>query len=408
MSFDLKQAPFLYLLPLPISSDEKGRLGGVVFAHADAYLRPLEPPQFIWCKLPERILPSPGYLFVQGINPAFLKRGFNERIFVEKVQKLILARTVITWDAKRISTLSKCAMRAFKSGVKYYPISDASGLTDLRSALHAAYLLGSLTKAPYKALDITAKLYNCQKLSKRSPERRLCELQDLALMLRSSHQALFDYQLRSTEFKNSLLNKSLKEQSPLTCITSNGTIYLTKVINRDDQNNEFLSLQIGRKNQVKTENVSSLDGTIIAPEGVLTKERCDRLHFDLATLKKALCTTPSVSNFGSFENTDYFDPTNEHDLKFLKTAFDAQDIPEPFKECSTKLMEHYFFYLGDNKRGKLSYVQYKRYETISRAQVQKQLPKYINEAQALINHADEDSKDDALLMNAIANYPLTI
>ena len=41
-------------------------------------------------------------------------------------------------------------------------------------------------------------------------------------------------------------------------------------------------------------------------------------------------------------------------------------------------------------------------------QVQKQLPKYMQETQDLINHADEDSQDDALLMNAIANYPLTI
>ena len=71
-------------------------------------------------------------------------------------------------------------------------------------------------------------------------------------------------------------------------------------------------------------------------------------------------------------------------------------------------MEHYFFYLGDNERGKLSYGQYKKYETISKKQVEKQLPKYMQKTQALINHADEDSQDDALLINAIANYPLTI
>ena len=408
MNFDLKQAPFLYLLTMPISSEERGRLGGVIFAHADAYLRPLESPQFLWCKLPERVLPSPGYLFIQGINPACLKRGFNERIFVEKVQELIKDRTVITWDANRLATLSKCAMRSFKAGEKNFAISDVLGLADLRSALHAAHLLGSLSKAPYKALDMTAALYNCQKLSKRSPERRLGELQDLTAMLRSSHQALFDYQLRSSEFKNSLLNKSLKEQTVLTCINSNGMLYLTKVINQDVQNKEFLSLQIGRKEQIKAEYISTLEGNIIAPEGVLTKERCDKLHFDLVTLKHALYASPSVCPAKLAEATDYFDPINEHDLKFLNNAFRAQTVPEPFKECSAKLMEHYFFYLGDNERGKLSYEQYRRYEKISRMQVQKQLPKYMQETQDLINHADEDSQDDALLMNAIANYPLTI
>ncbi|MCI6797130.1 MAG: hypothetical protein MR571_04615, partial [Succinatimonas sp.] len=288
MTFDLKKAPFLYLLTMPITSDERGRLGGVIFAHADACLRPLETPQFIWCKLPERILPSPGYLFVQGINPALLRRGLNERCFIEKVQNLIKDRTLITWDAKRLSTLSKCAIRSFRNDDKSFPVSRVSGLADLRSILHAAHLLGSLSKAPHKALDAAAQEYNCQKQSKRSPQRRLCQLQDLTLMLRASHQALFDYQLRSNEFKNSLLTKALKEQSLLSCITADGMLYLIKIINRNSHSNEYQCLQVGREKQVKTKYINVLDGNIIAPAGVLTNERCDRLQLDLITLKKTL------------------------------------------------------------------------------------------------------------------------
>lgn len=411
MTFDLRKAPFLYLLTMPITSDKRGRLGGVIFAHADAFLHPLEEPQFIWCRLPERILPDPGYLFVQGINPALLRRGLNERDFIQKIQNLIKDRTVITWNAKRLSTLSKCAKRSFKNGLNNFFLLDVLGLTDLCSALHAAHLLGSLSQAPHKALDMTAQLYNCQKQNKRSPQRRLCELQDITLMLRSSHQALFDYQLRSTEFKNSLLNKALNEQSLLSCITADGMIYLTKIISQDPLNHEYLCLQIGRKKQRKAKYINALDGNVIAPAGVLTKERCDRLQLDFVALKNALdisCSAKQIEANQINEQTDYFDPTNEYDLKFLKIADETPNIPEPFKECSVKLMEHYFFYLGDNERGKLSYGQYKKYETISKKQVEKQLPKYMQKTQALINHADEDSQDDALLINAIANYPLTI
>lgn len=96
------------------------------------------------------------------------------------------------------------------------------------------------------------------------------------------------------------------------------------------------------------------------------------------------------------------------DRAYLERALNLKRLPEPEDECTPKLMEYFYLYLGDHERGRLGPVQYKQYEYLTREALTKAIKIYISETNNLINYADEKSADDAALIAEITRYPMTL
>ncbi len=411
---DKAQIPYIYLLPLPISGGDDGRLGGVIFAHADANLVPVERPQFILCHLAERILPSPGYLFAQGLDPRRLAHGMKDRDFVDAIRKLIQGFEIITWDASLLKLIDVAALRAFRCP---NVIDGTKGVCSLRSVLYAANSLGTLPKPPQRSPEKSAYLYNVARRDmSRSPERRLLELEDMAQMIREEHKALFDYQLLGAQHRLSLFNAAINQGKLLACINTEGIASVLRPLKINSDSITTLELEHGAEpNDVANilkKDLSLFDGRVIAPLGVFTKERCDRLELNLEPMVNALLNT-DAETINTQENTnDVFKSLlkrlNKIDLEYLYETFQAPNVAEPPAESSGALYERYFFYIGDNERGRFTAQQYKYYENLTRASLTKHINSFVANTNALINHANENSKDDTQLIDAIAGYPLTL
>ncbi len=410
------QIPYIYLLPLPVSGGDDGRLGGVIYAHADVNLIPVERPQFILCHLAERLLPSPGYLFAQGLDPRRLAHGMKDRAFVDAIRELIRGYELITWDASLLKLLDVAALRAFRSPDI---IASALGVCSLRTVLYAANSLGTLPKPPQKSPERSACLYNASRRDlPRSPERRLLELEDLAQMVHQDHKALFDYQLLGSLHRLNLFTQALNQGKLLSCINTDGIATVLRPLKADSCSITCLELEHGADPAVLAnitrKEISMTDGRVIAPLGVFTRERCLRLHLELEPMVKALLNVQDHMQITE-DDTLHDDvirgmlkKLSKIDLEYLNEVFKSPQVGEPPAETSAALFERFFFYIGDNERGRLTAQQYKYYENITRAAITKHIDSFVANTNALVNHADENSKDDAQLINAIAGYPLSL
>lgn len=406
--------PYIYLLPLPISGGDDGRLGGVIYAHADVNLNPVERPQFILCHLAERLLPSPGYLFAQGLDPRRLAHGMKDRAFADAVRELVRGYELITWDASLLKLIDVAALRAFRSP---NVISEARGVCSLRTVLYAANSLGTLPKPPQKSPERSAYLYNTARRDlPRSPERRLLELEALAQMVRQDHKALFDYQLFGSQHRLNLFNQALNQGKLLSCINTDGIATLLRPLKANDYSITCLELEHGADPAVLAnitrKEISMSDGRVIAPLGVFTRERCLKLHLELEPMIRALLKIQDHMQITEDDSDEVIrrmlKKLSKIDLEYLNEVFQAPQVSEPPAETSATLFERYFFYIGDNERGRLTAQQYKYYENITRATITKHIDSFIANTNALVNHANENSKDDAQLINAIAGYPLSL
>ncbi len=408
--------PYIYLLPLPVSGGDEGRLGGVIYAHADINLVPIERPQIILCHLAERLLPSPGYLFAQGLDPRRLTHGMKDRAFADAIRELVRGYELITWDASLLRLIDVAALRSFRSPDI---IATTRGVCSLRTVLYAANALGTLPKAPQRSPEKSAYLYSVARRDlSRSPERRLLELEDLAQMVYRDHKALFDYQLFGSMHRQTLFNSAITQGKLLSCIDTDGIATVLRPLKANANTVTCLELEQGADpnipSSISKKDVSLFDGRVIAPLGVFTKERCQRLNLELEPMALALLNVQDEMQIAG-EDTSPNDvisrllkKLNKIDLDYLNEVFHSPKVSEPPSESSATLYERFFFYIGDNERGRLSAQQYKYYENITRAAITKHIDSFIANTNALVNHANENSKDDVQLINAIAGYPLSL
>lgn len=392
------------MLPLPVTGGRRKYFGGVVFARSGPDLEPIEQPQFIWCHLPERILPSPSYLFAQALDPFRYAHGMKEHDFYKAIHDLIAGQNIITWDAGLFEAMDQRALQVF-----CHPTiaSDAGNICALRTALFTAARLGDLPNEPALGLDRCAVIYKETAPSMRkSPERRLVELSKLTKMLFYTHQALLSYELRPGSFKQRLLDHAVQSSQILCGVLNSGSLVLIRVLKRE--NGYFKALAGTTAQGFAPISLSYHSGEMVSPLGVLTPKRCSKLSLALeqelheinrAAVPEEFPIPAPIALRQSFTGVD---------RAYLERALNLKRLPEPEDECTPKLMEYFYLYLGDHERGRLGPVQYKQYEYLTREALTKAIKIYISETNNLINYADEKSADDAALIAEITRYPMTL
>lgn len=400
-------SPFIYMLPLPLTGGGRKFFGGVVFARAGLDLRPVERPQFMWCKPPERVLPSPSYLFAQALDPFRYAHGMKERRFFGQLHDLIKDMTVLTWDAGLFADMDLRALQVLRSPNL---TRDAGCICSVRTALFSASLLGTLTTPPERALERSSVRFRQQDTgTRKSPERRLTELTNLTLMLGDSHRALLSYQLRPASSRLTLLEQAVSRSQLLCAVTNGGKIALLRPLERRDD--DFTALALSPGEDVIPTTIGVNGGENVAPPGVLTPERCQKLGLSLSEMidrlsKAAVPSDPAV--FPQSPAAAFRAGFTGADRDYLEGALELDAPPEPPEECTPKIMEYFYMYLGDEERGRLGPTQYRQYEEVTRRSLEKRIGSYVSETNNLVNYADENDPADAELIAQITRYAMSL
>lgn len=402
-----QDCPYLYMLPLPITGGGRHFFAGVVSVSADANLQPVERPQFLWCKPPERVLPSPSYLFAQSLDPFRYAHGMKERDFFGAVHDLVQGMTVLTWDAELFSLMDLRALQVFSAPAI---ARDAAGICSIRTALYTAALLGTLKDLPERSLDRSTARYRLQdKTQRKSPERRLTELSRIAMMLNSTHRALLAYELRPAAARTALMEQAIERNQLLCAVTNSGKTALIRPLERRDGGFAALAQMPGDEPLPVT--IAANGGDNVAPLGVLTQERCRKLGIDLAYETQSLMQASVPADPNAFPRSAAETFRNSFagsDREYLEKALELKRLPEPDEACTPHLMEYFYLYLGDEERGRLGPAQYKQYEHLTRKSLEKSIGAYVTETNNLVNYADENDPDDAALIAQITRYPMTL
>ena len=101
---------YLFILPLPYSApSSKASLYGVAYVLTDAAFNILGQKGYIKCKGIEYLLPSPVYLFSQGIDPYTIKNGLSIERFLDEAEKILHNPnvTIFTWSIRNLKILER-------------------------------------------------------------------------------------------------------------------------------------------------------------------------------------------------------------------------------------------------------------------------------------------------------------
>ena len=84
----------LFLLPEPVSSpdDKYPNLYSLSYVLTDLNFNIIDKNELITCKGYDYRLPSPSYLFTQGIDPYTIKNGLSVEKFLDESEKILQAR----------------------------------------------------------------------------------------------------------------------------------------------------------------------------------------------------------------------------------------------------------------------------------------------------------------------------
>ncbi len=409
MNINSPDPSFVYLLPVPVQAGRTGSLGAVVYALSDQATASLK-PELICEYLPERILPSPSYLFAQGLSPHRLRHGLKARSFTKRIKEIVSNRIIVTWDAALLPLIDVNAVRCFLQPL--IPLSR--GIISLRTLAHAAFFFGQLESGPLKALEKSAELYDVfagQEI--RSPERRLKELIGIGRMLREKHGALFDYQLRGRKNKLGVLEYSYLNSAPISLVNDEGECGIMRVLRKEAAGFTVLFISCKQVDKPRLLNLNEYGGEIIAPLSVFTKERCMRLGFDLQGALLTMSKYDPSSLLKAYEAVShndnplyaFFSSMNNADRAFYEYSCHHEELSDETSDLSEAFKKRVFLYTGDHERGKLSSEQYRLYESLSRQSLQTRYDAYMHETKLLVNRADENDPAEAALIQAIAAYP---
>ena len=78
---------YAFVLPLPLNNPaSKAALYGIAYVLADENLNLTGEREIITSRGLDNLLPSPNYLFSQGIDPFTIKKGLSEEQFLDMVK----------------------------------------------------------------------------------------------------------------------------------------------------------------------------------------------------------------------------------------------------------------------------------------------------------------------------------
>jgi len=389
-----KAREYIIGLPLLVSVRPELRLGGLVFRRTDANFKPASDVCIYWCRLPERVLPSPSYLFAQRIDPHSLMLAQSEAEFLRKCRVQFPERTLITWSPEPLAAFSAAAARCFQ---RDDVLSKLDGLTSLRTALWNEHFLGGGDKAPVPALERCAMLYGFKAQEKLSLKTRVEMLVYLCRTLRERNERLFDYMAGPESGRRALLQECFSKGSLAACVTADGKYGLARPFLVQDG---IFSLALYAGGEITWLRHDVRDLTMIAPRGVFTPERVQKLGYDISAAEAALAAVRPPEAAPQQQS-----PLSSADRAFISRCRSRNSVAEIDPNCSQALKGRYFIYLGDCERDRLNQAQLKRYQDLTLRDLRYCASAYAEETARLVNRVREDSEEDGNLIALIRQYP---
>lgn len=407
----LPAGQYLFLLPFPLGEPgPEARLGGMACVRTDETFTSVGKMEFLPCRFPEHALPSPSYLFAQGLNPFRLADAPSESdFFAQVVERLSVPNTrVITWSARHLQALNAVALRLLRNPV--LP-SGVISLTALNQVLKTSWVFGTLNKKPGKDLLSCARMLGfTETLPRFAPEGRLKALLFIAALMAKGDEAVFAFQLRTRAQLRKAWDQACGGQKLLATLNADCVPELLKPV-EPGKEGIFKALRFDG-DEVSGWYYLQEDCELLAPAGILTPERQERLHFDFKAAAEAL------ENFeGKAEDKrplpywqTFFAKLSPSDREFFAATGDKalQFQVDPGSKYSDFLRSWILWYRGDNFRGSLSDAELQLYTRRSRAEVIGRLDAYLQEAAALQNYVNENNPEDLKLVEAIQRYVLDL
>lgn len=406
---------YLFILPLPANAptEHNASLYGICYAYTDANFNIIGNKEIITCKGLCYKLPSPSYLFAQGIDPNTIRQGLSEHDFYKKVTELLTAPNtdIFTWSVRNLKILEKISLRLIEPNV----LSRINSLVDINKLLKLnEYFETGLFSKSDSLVNYAKKLGFNQKIDFCDPKSRLDMLLYVVKYLNQNESALLNYSLQGKTYNiNKTRNAIEKNTTLLDYNPKLRLIQIVKPVAIIEPKDGFEAL-VTDGDKLTHEFISFSNFGILSPSTVLTEKRQQITHFDLNAANKALYSADIKSLPLNESTLPLYDKLiklfNKADLKlydeYLRMPKNALDRPP--LSCSKTFRELVFILRGNNFRGTMTDQELSYFYKMCANLIQNQARAYAKELNNLQNNINENDEDQLALFAKIQAYPTTL
>lgn len=406
---------YLFILPLPLCSpkDKYAMLYGFSYILTDAVFNRIGSATTVCCRGYDYILPSPSYLFMQGIDPYKIRQGLLVDPFIDELEKQLHAPNlaVFTWSVHNLKIVEKMCLKQFRDCDtldKVNIIADINRVLKLHDNLKDG-----------KSVN-TDSLLNCakakgfkEKFSIFSQEAKLEALLYLVRYLHDEDPALLNYALKPREFKAAFIKKSLENNRCMANYSvSDKCIEIIKPLSVKENLMDALYFD---GNNVARRYYDLNDAELLSPATVLTEERQKITGIDLKRTIKALISHDPDSLVPNSSSLPYrytfFKEFTPNDLKFYQSALSLKNhaaITKAPLNTSLALRELVFLYRGNSLAKSMMDTELRAYYKKCQTLITKQVASYLKELKFLLNSIDENNEEQLRLFKLLERYPYDI
>lgn len=404
---------YLFILPLPYSApSSKASLYGVAYVLTDAAFNILGQKGYIKCKGIEYLLPSPVYLFSQGIDPYTIKAQQTEEKFLKELNKLLTTPnlSVFTWSSRNFKIVEAMELRNINLS---NTLSKLYTAVDINKVLKLSEILNTGKITDSDNLVACAQKYGFQGKPRRDEHFvKLDALLHLVKYLHDNHTALLNYMLKDFNSKRAQISKFIQEGKCL--IDFNVKTKSLEILKPLDLQNDVIKALYFDGNTVCGKYYDLLDLKILSPVAVLTPERQATTNIDANSIVLLLNSTDI--NSIEFDNKSlplrmkFFDKFTDVDLKLYTeySMLDRMSLIEPPLSSSEGFRRFVFLFRGNNYKGTFIDTELHSYYKVCRNLLESQFKGYFKEVSGLSNSVNEEDDFELQLVKKIQSYPIDL
>lgn len=401
---------YAFVLPLPLNHpSSKAALYGISYVIADENLNLAGNREIITCRGLENLLPSPNYLFSQGIDPFSIKKGLTEEQFLSQLQEKIFTpeTTVITWSIRNLKILEQICIRNLHQPdllKKAYCVCDVNRILKLHEMLETGTSFGS------DALSACAKKYGfTDNIEKSAHGDRLNLLIYLFRTLSQINAPLLRFALRSSTARVEALEKAISGGKYL--LEYDLSTRSLEIIKPLELLEDSLSALYYDGNDVLYKSYELTDFGILSPATVLTAQRENIVNLSLKDAIDALnkaTDTPESKNVSEYQS--FISRLNDQDLIHFKNSLAQQNraFIRADSNCSDTYRRYLQLFTGNNYKETLTDIELQNYYKLCSSQIQSQLKQYMRELENLMPNVNENNVQDVSLLRRIQSYPMEL
>ena len=398
---------YLFVLPLPLTAPGKNaRLYGVALCRTDANLNPLSEYEILKCKLPYNALPSPAYLYSLDLNVNLLRDGICESKFINCLNSHFDNKnlTIVTFSARHLQALNAISLRCFLSP---NILQKPKSVFDVKTALNVASIFGVQSFTAQSDLIANAKIFNLYENEKANDHiARLKLLIKLFKKIITDNYKIASFLLRPTYDKLNFIKKSISSKDCLVLL-DNSAIKIIKPIKL--HNTVLYALTCNSEEELKYEAIDLDLMYMIAPLGILTPDRVQKLQLNLSHILSLLNNAPQNLALNT-ETIPYkekfFMSLNAADLSFYDSIGkkDPRSLYPNMETDSQVLSNHLFLYRCENFQGTLTNQELNKYYDYCVKKMHKDLPVFLKEAKMLANNLEENDEEGLKQIRSIIKF----